>query len=76
MKQGTDYSGRSYTKVTVLQLNEVHPSINNDVQGSQWSEMNLFFINNLASSFTGKLKGQILFTSTFLEEIYVKFLSN
>jgi hypothetical protein len=33
------------------------------------------FINNLASSFTGKLKGQIIFTATFLEEIFVKFLS-
>jgi len=34
------------------------------------------FINNLASSFTGKLKGQIIFTTTFLEEMFVKFLSN
>lgn len=33
------------------------------------------FINNLASSFTGKLKGHIIFTATFLEEIFVKFLS-
>jgi hypothetical protein len=35
-----------------------------------------FFINNLASSFTWKLKGRILFTSPFLEEIFDKFLSN
>jgi hypothetical protein len=34
------------------------------------------FINNLASSFTEKSKGQITLTATFLGEIFVKFLSN
>lgn len=48
VKQCTDCLCRSHKKVTlVLQLIDVHPSGNNDVQGSQWSERNLLLLTIL-----------------------------